>query len=140
MSIENTLERIAEALEKIAAGKYQPVQTTIPVAPIAEVKKPLEVVIPTLIPQPPAPTLVAPAPVAVPAPVVAVPAAVSPSSCPINNGKELMEFVMSAYRTLGPEKGARIQEVLSSIGCAAINEVRPDQYAALYAGVEALKA
>lgn len=142
MTIENTLERIAVALEKIAAGKYEPVQTTLPLtasaapAPVAEVKKPVEVVTPAPIQEAPVvtPTVVI-APVATPAPVTE-----SPSSCPITNGKELMDYVMRVYKELGAAKGAEIQGVLNTLGCSAINEVRPDQYAALYAGIEALKA
>jgi hypothetical protein len=41
---------------------------------------------------------------------------------------------------MGPQKGAQIQQVLLQMGCQSINEVKPEQYAALYAGVEALKA
>ena len=136
MSIEQTLERIAAALEIIAAGKSVPVQTTIPLtaAPV-EVKKPVEIEIPVLIP-------VAPAPVA--APVSPVPAFIAPvvpvATCPITSGKDLMDYVIASYKSLGAAKGAEIQGVLTSIGCTAINEVRPDQYAALHAGIEALKA
>ena len=135
MSIEQTLERIAAALEIIAAGKPAPMQTVIPLtaAPV-EVKKPVEVEIPVLIPAP-----VAVAPTVTIAPVI-VPAAPVATGCPITSGKELMDYVMSSYKALGAAKGAAIQNVLSSIGCTAINEVRPDQYAALYAGIEALKA
>jgi hypothetical protein len=50
-----------------------------------------------------------------------------------------MDYVMSSYKALGPQKGAQIQGVLSSIGASTINEVKPEQYGALFAGVEALK-
>lgn len=110
-------------------------QITPVAAPVVAAKKPVEVEIPVLVP---AKVEAAPIPAVVVAPVVISAAPVA--TCPITNGKELMDFVMSAFKSMGPEKGARIQEVLQSIGCAAINEVRPDQYAALYAGIEALKA
>lgn len=110
-------------------------QVTPVAAPVVAAKKPVEVEIPVLVP---AKVEAAPIPAVVVAPVVISAAPVA--TCPITNGKELMDFVMSAFKSMGPEKGARIQEVLQSIGCAAINEVRPDQYAALYAGIEALKA
>ena len=143
MSLEQTLERIAVALETIAANRA-PVQNTPVAAPVAapvkEVKKPVEVVIPVLIPEAAAPTPPVVAAPTVPT-VTLAPVVASPSDdCPIKDGKGLMDYVMGAYRALGAEKGAKIQEVLNSIGCAAINEVRADQYAALHAGIEALKA
>lgn len=134
------LDKLPDAVKAEVAAKVE--QVTPVAAPVViPVKKPVEVEIPVLIPPkadvaPTPSVVVAPiVPTAAPAPVVA-----SPSSCPITNGKELMDYVMSSFKALGSEKGARIQEVLNGIGCAAINEVRTDQYAALYAGIEALKA
>jgi len=92
---------------------------------------------------------VAAAPVAapVPAPVVAMPAPptfvapppAAPAGAPFSDAKGLMDYVMSSYKALGPQKGAQIQQVLGSIGASTINEVRPEQYGALFTGVEALK-
>ena len=92
---------------------------------------------------------VAAAPVAapVPAPVAAMPSPpsfVAPAptaaiSAPFHDAKGLMDYVMSSYKALGPQKGAQIQGVLGSIGASTINEVRPEQYAALFTGVEMLK-
>ena len=100
----------------------------------------------------------APAPVAAPAPapvaVVAPPAPAMPapptfnapapapvaSGVPFSDQKGLVTYVMGAYQSMGPQKGAQIQQVLLQMGCQSINEVKPEQYAALYAGVEALKA
>ena len=126
----HVLEMLVAKLPDESAAKVK----EIVAAPVAA-KKPVEVEIPVLVP---AKVEAAPIPTVVVAPVV-VPAA-PVATCPITNGKELMDFVMSAFKAMGPEKGARIQEVLQSIGCAAINEVRPDQYAALHAGIEVLKA
>jgi hypothetical protein len=47
---------------------------------------------------------------------------------------------MGAYKSMGAAKGSGIQGVLTGLGLANINDVKPEQYAALYAGVEALKA
>lgn len=100
----------------------------------------------------PAPVAVAPAPVAAPVPVappvVAMPApptftappVAAPTAAPFSDTKGLMDYVMSAYKALGPQKGAQIQQVLTGLGVSTINEVKPEQYAALFAGVEALKA
>lgn len=127
------LDKLPDAVKAEVAHAVN--QVTPVAAPVVAAKKPVEVEIPVLVP---AKVEAAPIPAVVITPVV-VPAA-PVATCPITNGKELMDFVMSAFKSMGPEKGARIQEVLQSIGCAAINEVRPDQYAALYAGIEALKA
>lgn len=99
-----------------------------------------------------APAVVVPAPVAAPAPV-APPVATMPApptftapppaasaGAPFSDPKGLMDYVMSAYKALGPQKGASIQQVLTGLGVSTINEVKPEQYAALFAGVEALKA
>jgi hypothetical protein len=103
-----------------------------------------------------APTPVAPAPTpvvqAAPAPVAAAPAMPAPplfvapapapaaSGAPFSDGKGLIDYVMGAYKALGPQKGALIQGVLTSMGYQNINDVKPEHYAALHTGVEALKA
>lgn len=99
----------------------------------------------------PAPVAVAPAPVAAPVPVVppvavmpapptfTAPPPAAPTAAPFSDAKGLMDYVMSAYKALGPQKGAQIQQVLTGLGVSTINEVKPEQYAALFAGVEALK-
>lgn len=94
------------------------------------------------------PVVEAPKPVATPAvveqaqpvAVQAAPAAVSPSNVPFTDNKGLVAYMMDSYRTLGPIKGAEIQQVLASVGKTNINEITPDLYATVYAAVEALKA
>ena len=76
------------------------------------------------------PSFVAPAPVAAPA----------PAGAPFSDGKGLIDYVMSSYKALGPQKGAMIQGVLVNLGYQNINDVKPEHYGALFAGVEALKA
>ena len=96
-------------------------------------------------PAPSAPqTFTAPAPVA---PVVAMPAPPSfvapapaaPAGAPFSDPKGLIDYVMNSYKALGPQKGAQIQTVLTSMGYGNINDVKPEHYGALSAGVEALK-
>lgn len=87
----------------------------------------------------------APAPAVAAAPVVTAPvvppvvAAPAPAGVPFNDAKGLMAYVMASYQTLGPQKGAQIQTVLSGLGVQNINDVKPEQYAALYNGIEQLK-
>ena len=51
----------------------------------------------------------------------------------------LIDYVMTVYKELGAEKGASIQGVLSEMGLQNVNELRPTEYDAFYAKVEALK-
>lgn len=82
-------------------------------------------------------------PVAMPAP----PSFVTPSpsitvvsaGAPFSDGKGPIDYVMGAYKALGAAKGAQIQSVLVSLGYQNINDVKPEHYGALFAGIEALK-
>jgi hypothetical protein len=76
-----------------------------------------------------------PAPPTFTAPVAA-PAA---TGAPFSDGKGLIDYVMGAYKALGPQKGAMIQGVLTGLGYQNINDVKPEHYAALHTGVEGLK-
>ena len=72
-------------------------------------------------------------------PVAAPTGAVVGTPAPFTDGKGLIDYVMSAYKALGAAKGANIQGVLTGMGYQNINDVKPEHYAALFAGVEALK-
>ena len=68
-----------------------------------------------------------------------VEAAPAANAAPFTDGKGLIDYVMTIYKELGPEKGAKIQGVLTEMGLQNVNELRPTEYAAFYAKVEALK-
>lgn len=136
MSIEQNLAALTAAIADLAAAMRGNAQ-------IAQ-----QIVQSTPAPAPVATTIAAPAPVAMqmPAPPVftaptfAPPVSVPTSSvAPFSDGQGLIAYVMDAYKTMGPAKGAGIQGVLTSIGVANINDVKPEQYGTLFAGVEALK-
>jgi len=76
------------------------------------------------------PAFVAPAPAAAPA----------AGGAPFTDGKGLIDYVMGAYKAMGPQKGAQIQAVLTGLGYQNINDVKPEHYGALFQGVEQLKA
>ena len=140
MSLENNILSIAKSLESIARSlehteKY--VENVAPVSLTPVVQNTIAPASPNVvieeIPFPEfAPSLVAP---------VVLPTVASGASlvAPFTDGKGLIAYVMESYKSLGPVNGAKIQEVLTGIGYANINEVKPESYAALYAGVEALK-
>ena len=125
-----------------------------PVAPVAQVVAPVVPVVPVPVapvvaaPAPiPTPTPVAPvitpvASIPVPPPVVIAPVVAPPAPSgvvPFVDQKGMIKYVMDTYKALGASRGADIQAVLTGIGTSNINEVKPEHYAALYAGIEALK-
>lgn len=131
MSLEAKIEALTAAvvaltakLESGAAPAAVPSPAPAPVA--APVPSPAPVAVAPAMPAPPTFAPVAPAPVV-------------PAAAPFTDQKGLIDYVMSSYKALGPQKGAQIQQVLVSLGCSNINDVKPEQYAALFAGVESLK-
>ena len=130
MSLEAKIEALTAAvtaLTAVLAGRAAPTVAAAP-APVA------------VVPAPVAAPVAPPAPVAMPAPpTFTAPPPAAPTAAPFSDAKGLMDYVMSAYKALGPQKGASIQQVLTGLGVSTINEVKPEQYAALFAGVEALK-
>lgn len=141
MSLENNLASIAKSLELIAAALTQknanPTPITAPAqpVPVPAVAAPVMPALPVFTPAAPTPT----APVmAIPTPVaVAAPTPVSAS--PFSDKNAMMDFVMTSYRAMGAEKGAKIQDVLTAIGYKNINDVDPAHWGALKSGIEALK-
>ena len=147
MSLEAKIEDLTAAIHAlVAAMGARPVAAPAPVAaPV-----PTSAAIPSapapapVVAAPPAPVPVSPSSPAMPAPpVFAPPAPVAPAAtlpkAPFTDQKSLIDYVMSSYKTLGVAKGAQIQQVLVSLGHQNINDVKPENYDALFAGVEALK-
>jgi hypothetical protein len=139
MSLELKIEALTAAVialtAKLESGTVTPAAVPVVVAP-APVAAPV-VVAPVAAPVVVAPVMPAPpafmaAPVAAPAPAAFIVA-------PFTDGKGLIDYVMSAYKALGAAKGANIQGVLTGMGYQNINDVKPEHYAALFVGVEALK-
>ena len=123
MSLEAKIEALTQAVVALTA-KLESANVAAP-APVAQAPAPVAAA--PAMPAPPA--FVAPAPAA--APVA--------SGAPFTDGKGLIDYVMNAYKALGPQKGAQIQNVLVNLGYQNINDVKPEHYGALFAGVEALK-
>ena len=136
MSLELKIEALTAAVVALTA-KLEAGNVAV-AAPVAQAAEPAPVV---------APVVAAPAPVVAPAsampapPTFVAPApAPAPTGAPFSDGKGLIEYVMASYKALGPQKGAAIQNVLTSLAYHNISDVKPEHYAALYQGVEALKA
>jgi hypothetical protein len=129
MSLESKIEDLTKAVHLLVAA----LGARPAAAPVAA-QAPAPVAAPVAAP--------APAPVMPPPPVFAAPPAptpAAPAAAPFSDQKGLIDFVMGAYKALGPQKGAQIQNVLIGMGCTNINDVKSEQYGALYAAVEALK-
>ena len=111
------------------------------VAEQVKASNPTPVAMPVATPAP-APVVATPAPAPAPQ-VAAAPAPASvpagPTPVPFTTQKELITYVMAAYKQLGPTKGAQIQQVMNTIGIGNINEVKPEMYKPLFDGIEALK-
>ena len=135
MSLEAKIELLTEAVTRlIDALNAQQTVIVAPSAPapqVAQVKEatPVQEVVQVAA----APAM--PAPPVFVAPVVEV----APTGAPFTDGKGLIDYVMSAYKAMGAQKGAGIQNVLVSLNYNNINDVKPEHYGALYQGIEALK-
>lgn len=142
MSLELKIEALTAAVVALTAKLES--SNVAPAAPVAQAPAPVVTPAPVAAPAPviPAAPVAAPAPVmpAAPtfAPAAAAPAA--PTGLPFNDGPSLIQYVMGVYKEIGAAKGANIQAVLSNLGYQNINDVKPEHYAALFQGVEALKA
>jgi hypothetical protein len=138
MSLESKIEALTAAVIALTAKLES--NNVAPAAPVV-ITSAAPAAPQTLTVQP------APAPVAPPASVVAMPApptfmaapAPAPVGAPFSDPKGLITYVMSAYTALGPQKGAMIQGVLTGLGYQNINDVKPEHYGQLFAGVESLK-
>jgi hypothetical protein len=149
MSLEQQISELRDAIVHLTAAiKAQPVTlvTSAPVPAPAPLTAATASAIPNATPPipaslPPVATPVAPAPVMPPPPSFTAAPAPAPSGpvLPFSDSKGLIEYVMTAYKEMGPTKGAGIQGVLVGMGLTNINDVKPEQFGDFYAKVEALK-
>jgi len=133
MSLESKIEALTQAVVALTAKLES--SNVAPAAPVAPAPAPVVQAAPAPVAVVAAPAMPAPPAFVAPAPVAAPVA----GGAPFSDGKGLIDYVMGAYKTLGPQKGAMIQGVLTGLGYQNINDVKPEHYAALHAGVEALK-
>jgi hypothetical protein len=138
MSLEAKIEALTAAVTALTAQlQAGNVAAPAPVAPTPALvvqAAPIHVsVVDTPAPVAAAPAMPAPPSFVAPAPAPA------PTGAPFSDPKGLIDYVMGAYKALGPQKGAQIQSVLTGLGYQNINDVKPEHYAALHTGVEALK-
>jgi len=144
MSLEAKIEALTAAVVALTAKMES--SNVAPAAPVAPVPAPVVQAPVAQYATPgggPVPAPVAAPTPAMPAPptfVAPAPVAAAPTGVPFADGKGLIDYVMGAYKALGPQKGAQIQGVLTGLGYQNINDVKPEHYGALRQGIEALKA
>lgn len=136
MTIEANLSSIAESL-KIIADALSTKQSHVVAAPVA-VAQPAPVA--PVVEAPAVPNVVTSQPSAQPSAPVQQPTmtTVGTTSAPTTSDFNLTTYVLDAYKKLGPVKGAGIQGVLQQFGAKNINDVKPEQYAAVKAAVDAM--
>ena len=134
MSLELKIEALTQAVIALTAKLES--SNVAPAAPVAPAPAPVVQVAPVVA----APVVAAPSMPAPPAFVAPAPApAPVAGGAPFSDGKGLIDYVMGAYKALGAAKGSQIQTVLTGLGYSNINDVKPEHYAQLFAGVESLK-
>jgi hypothetical protein len=137
MSLELKIEALTQAVIALTAKLES--SNVAPAAPVAPAPAPVVQVAPVVA----APVVAAPVAPAMPAPPAFVAPAPAPApvtgGAPFSDGKGLIDYVMGAYKALGAAKGSQIQTVLTGLGYSNINDVKPEHYGQLFAGVEALK-
>lgn len=135
MSLESKIAELTEAVNRlITTLNSDPAPSVTPAAPAVPAPAPAPVVAAPVVPVP------VPAAPAMPAPPAFVaPAAPVATGLPFSDAKGLIDYTMGAYKILGPQKGAAIQQVMASLGYSNINDVKPEHYTAFYQGIESLK-
>ena len=81
-----------------------------------------------------------PAPPAFTAPAPAAPApVVQDVQVPFSDANGMTQYVLNVYREIGPQRAQGIQAVIQQLGVTNINDIKPEQYGQLWAGVEAVR-
>lgn len=144
MSIENQIAALTAAVIELTNALKG--NATAPAAPAPNVNNaaipaaPVTVTVTQPVAAQPAPVVASLSNMPAPPSFVAAPAAPAPTGAPFSDGKGLIDYVMSSYKALGATKGAQIQGVLTSMGYQNINDVKPEHYGHLFAGIEGLKS
>lgn len=139
MSLEAKIEALTAAVVALT-DRMNGQQASTVVPPIVAAAPQAPVAAPPSLPAASAPVAAPMQPPMPAAPSFVPQAAPAPMAAPFTDAKGMLDYVMATYKALGQAKGAKIQGVLQSMGVANINDVPANQYGALFAAVEALKA
>ena len=147
MSLEAKIDNLSAVIEKlISVLESNAVTPTVKETPAPVVKEEPK---PAVVAAPAAPQAApAPAPTHMPTPPTFEPVtppevaevmAEQAKKAPFDTAKGLVDYVMSAYREMGPAKGQGIQKVLVLAGYQNINDVKPEHYFEVWTGIEKLR-
>ena len=147
MSLEAKIDNLSAVIEKlISVLESNAVTPTVKETPAPVVKEEPK---PAVVAAPAAPQAApAPAPTHMPTPPTFEPVtppevaevmAEQAKKAPFDTAKGLVDYVMAAYREMGPTKGQGIQKVLVLAGYQNINDVKPEHYFEVWTGIEKLR-
>lgn len=147
MSLEAKIDNLSAVIEKlISVLESNAVTPTVKETPAPVVKEEPK---PAVVAAPAAPQAApAPAPTHMPTPPTFEPVtppevaevmAEQAKKAPFDTAKGLVDYVMAAYREMGPAKGQGIQKVLVLAGYQNINDVKPEHYFEVWTGIEKLR-
>ena len=141
-SLVDSLPREAQAAVQTQIEQSKPVEPVAQApAPVVTQSAPAPAVAPVTVPTPApvaAPAMPA-APEFAPAPVAPAPAPVEAAQVPFSDSNGMTQYVLNVYREIGPQRAQGIQAVIQQLGVTNINDIKPEQYGQLWAGVEAVR-
>lgn len=142
MPLETKIEQLTQAVIALTQVIQSQAAHVTPASPATQAQPAPVAAAPAApaVQAPQAPVAAAPVMPALPTFQAAPVAAPAAPAAPFADVQGMIQYVMSAYQSMGPEKGSKIQGVLSQLGYANINDVKPEHFGHLYQGVEALKA
>lgn len=142
-ALQSLIDSLPREAQAAVGAKIEQSKPAAPVAqapaPVVTQSAPAPAVAPVTVPAPAAPAPAMPAaPVFAPAP--AAPAPVVPAvEVPFSDSNGMTQYVLNVYREIGPQRAAGIQAVIQQLGVTNINDIKPEQYGQLWAGVEAVR-
>lgn len=139
--------KIAESkpVEAVAQAPAPVVTQSVPAPTPLPVATPVAPVVVQSVAAPAAPATVSPsnpmpaAPVFTTAPAAPAPAPVANVQVPFSDANGMTQYVLNVYREIGPQRAQGIQAVIQQLGVTNINDIKPEQYGQLWAGVEAVR-
>jgi hypothetical protein len=142
-ALQSLIDSLPREAQAAVAAKTVQSNDVAPVAqapaPVVTQSAPAPAVAPVTVPTPaPAAPAMPAAPVFAPAP--AAPAPTAPAvEVPFSDNNGMTQYVLNVYREIGPQRAAGIQAVIQQLGVTNINDIKPEQYGQLWAGVEAVR-
>jgi hypothetical protein len=144
-ALQSLIDSLPREAQAAVGAKIEQSKPAAPVAqapaPVVTQSAPAPAVAPVTVPAPAAP-VAAPAMPAAPvfAPAPAAPAPAVPAvEVPFSDNNGMTQYVLNVYREIGPQRAAGIQTVIQQLGVTNINDIKPEQYGQLWAGVEAVR-